>query len=625
MFTKLLITKRWPLWLLLCLSVALILRVWLVIHTNGVINGDEALVGIQAEHILHGEWPVYFYGQVYMGSLEAYLIAFVFAVAGPSVWALRAEPILLSLAVVWLTWKLANALAEEARLSPIARRYFVNIAVLFAAISPLYVTVQELRTLGGYIEAFVLMLLLLISALRLTQRWRAGASSRELSLRWAGIGFLVGLGFWVNPLIISTVLASAAWIIGYCLVEILSLRRQTVDLRRSVLSVLKRLSLVIAAIPTSIIGSSPALYWGANHNWMNVAYLLNRGSGTPLITSALLARLYFSCAAPRVVGGMLPGESIISFILHIFPLVLGVLCIFASIDAVIPLPFWHHPLLQARRLVALPLLFAGFAALLFFIGSGPDYCPRDMLGRYATPLGLVLPFLVGATFSVAGMYIHETRMSGGVSLVTLHRTHREEQLQVRGQGDRKGVPLPYTSGPFDLRLLVGPVFLFILLSVSLCAQVLTYGLSNPGLTFQSPSCADAPANNEPIIAYMQQEHIRYAWAVSWIANPIIFKTNEKIIIADPRTLFPHLNFLNRMPAYVEAMRNADRPSMLVFIQHGDPYPLLEKTLDAEHVVYHAALFPSQPGIDILVVTPLSRTVSPLESAAFQKIFVPCKE
>lgn len=584
-FTKLLITKRWPLWLLLCLSVALILRIWLVIHTNGVINGDEALVGIQAEHILHGEWPVYFYGQVYMGSLEAYLIAFVFAVAGPSVWALRAEPILLSLAIVWLTWKLANALAEEARLSPIARRYFVNIAVLFAAISPLYITVQELRTLGGYIEAFVLMLLLLISALRLTQRWRVGASLRELSLRWAGIGFLVGLGFWVNPLIISTVLASAAWIIGYCLVEILSLRRQTVDLRRSVLSVLKRLSLVIAAIPTSIIGSSPALYWGANHNWMNVAYLLNRGSGTPLITSALLARLYFSCAAPRVVGGMLPGESIISFILHIFPLVLGVLCIFASIDAVIPLPFWHHPLLQARRLVALPLLFAGFAALLFFIGSGPDYCPRDMLGRYATPLGLVLPFLVGATFSVAGMYIHEMRMSGRVS----------------------------------------PVFLFVLLSVSLFAQVLTYGLSNPGLTFQSPSCADAPANNEPIIAYMQQEHIRYAWAVSWIANPIIFKTNEKIIIADPRTLFPHLNFLNRMPAYVEAMRNADRPSMLVFIQHGDPYPLLEKTLDAEHVVYHAALFPSQPGIDILVVTPLSRTVSPLESAAFQKIFVPCKE
>jgi hypothetical protein len=272
-----------------------------------------------------------------------------------------------------------------------------------------------------------------------------------------------------------------------------------------------------------------------------------------------------------------------------------------------------------------------------------------MLGRYATPLGLVLPFIVGATFSVVAMRMQEMRMSTRFPLVTLRSTREGEQAGGQGdyeegrvadngkgdyeegrvtgsqKGDRKGAPLPYTGGPFGPRFLVGPVFLFVLLFVSLFAQVLTYGLSNSGLTFQSPSCADSPANNEPIIAYMQQEHIRYAWSVSWIANAIVFKTDEKIIVADPRTIFPHSNFLNRMPAYVDAVRNADRPSMLVFIQHGDPYPLLQKTLDAEHVVYRAAVFPSQPGIDILVVTPLSRTVSPLESAAFQNMFVPCKE
>src|SRR5438105_4358609 len=59
--------KRWyafllsPLWG--CLLLALLVRVWLVIHTHGVIDGDEALVGIQAQHILHGEFPLYFYGQ----------------------------------------------------------------------------------------------------------------------------------------------------------------------------------------------------------------------------------------------------------------------------------------------------------------------------------------------------------------------------------------------------------------------------------------------------------------------------------------------------------------------------------------------------------------------------------
>src|SRR5579863_2159176 len=52
-----------PLWLYFIL--AIILRAWLVIHTNGVIDGDESLVGIQAEHILRGEVPLYFYGQAY--------------------------------------------------------------------------------------------------------------------------------------------------------------------------------------------------------------------------------------------------------------------------------------------------------------------------------------------------------------------------------------------------------------------------------------------------------------------------------------------------------------------------------------------------------------------------------
>ncbi len=173
--------------LCLCLLAALLLRIWLVVHTNGVIDGDEALVGIQAEHILRGEHPAYFYGQAYMGSLEAYLMALIFAVAGPSVWSLRAEPILLSLGVVWLTWRLAGALAETAHLSQNARLLFQTLAALFAALTPLYDTVLQLRTLGGYIETFILMLLLLLSALQLTRRWRSGASEKELAWRWAAI------------------------------------------------------------------------------------------------------------------------------------------------------------------------------------------------------------------------------------------------------------------------------------------------------------------------------------------------------------------------------------------------------------------------------------------------------
>src|SRR6266550_2064047 len=118
-----------PLWL--CLLFALGIRIWLAYHTHGIIDGDEAMVGIQAEHILHGEHPVYFYGQAYMGSLEAYLMAILFALVGSSVWMLRAEPTLLSLLVVYLTWRLAGALAETAQLPPLSRQLFQTMAALF--------------------------------------------------------------------------------------------------------------------------------------------------------------------------------------------------------------------------------------------------------------------------------------------------------------------------------------------------------------------------------------------------------------------------------------------------------------------------------------------------------------
>jgi len=88
----------------------------------------------------------------------------------------------------------------------------MSIAALLAALPPLYDTVLELRTLGGYIEIFIFMLLLMLFAIKLTNRRAAGASRRELAWRWAGIGFIVGLGLWVNPLITYGILAAAIWI-----------------------------------------------------------------------------------------------------------------------------------------------------------------------------------------------------------------------------------------------------------------------------------------------------------------------------------------------------------------------------------------------------------------------------
>lgn len=147
-------------------------------------------------------------------------------------------------------------------------------------------------------------------------------------------------------------------------------------------------------------------------------------------------------------------------------------------------------------------------------------------------------------------------------------------------------------------------------------QAFTYGLTDPARTFQSPYCMNGPANNDPLIAYMQQQHIRYAWATNFLAYPIVFKTDRQIIAADPLPVMQPRIAINRIPEYTLMVMHADRPSLIVFVQHGDPHLPLLSTLTSEGVTYHYALFPSEPGVDILIVTPLNRTVSPFSSKAF---------
>ena len=596
--------RRWfhvlysPLWL--CLLAALLIRVWLTIHTQGVIDGDEALVGIQAERILHGVFPVYFYGIAYFGSLEAYLVALLFAIFGPSVWVMRAEPFILSLVLVWLVWRFAGALAQQAHLSPALTKTFMTFAALLAAIPPLYDGVIEMRTWGGWIEIFVLMLLLLLSTLRLTQRWQQGASLRELALRWAGIGFVVGVGMWVYPLITTAIIAATLWLLGARTVVEVQRLRGIVPQEPSI-STVKGLLLVVIAMPTAIIGFAPAILWGAANQWQNITFIVHLGSNggstaQRFQTIQQVWQLYHTCVAPRIIGGGLPAESALLARLDKPLVYAGTLGILAVVALLLLSLFWHHSLLlRIQQLLLLPLLFAACSAIIFCLSSastsGLMSCNADFAGRYATPLLLSLPFIFAAVCIAIILFITTI----GTALA-------------RPQHDT--VPLQARFTP----IVQGAVFALVLLYVAL--QALTYGLADPATTFQSPYCSIGPANNDPIIAYMQQQHIHYAWATNFLAYPIVFKTNSQIIAADPLPLIHPKIAINRIPAYTVMVMHADRPSFLVFVRHGDAHPSLLRTLAAEGVIYHYALFPSESGVDVLIVTPLNKTVSPTSSKAF---------
>ena len=631
--------KRWvacwrsPLWLCLLLTIAV--RVVLIIHTHGMIDGDEALVGIQAQHILRGERPIYFYGIPYFGSLEAYLVALVFVVTGSSVWTLRAEPTLLSLVVVWLTWRLAAALSDFAHLPLMSKRQFMFVAALLAAVFPLYDTVLELRTFGGYVEIFVLMQLLLLGTLQLTRRWNAGASSRELTLRWAALGFIVGLGFWVDPLIVSAVLVTVLWVLGYCVFAIKGYQREdSISFWQAVWIVCKKLLPASATIPAALIGCAPALYWGANHQWENVTYILNLGNGyssldptvralypTRLALTTGLVKLYTTCVAPRIIGGALPAESgKLLTMLHTFTLTIGVFCILTTVVLLaLSLVVRSSWLVQVRQLATMPLLFALSTAFFFCTSTAAVSglgCGRDLAGRYATPLMLALPFFFATTFIAISLLLRRYFTSVG--------TRESMPVSPRGQAQGPYIPTQSSPVPTGSRLSISSLLvqgvLFVLLFVYLGTQMVTYRLTDGGHTFQSPYCTHAPALNDSIIAYLQQHHIRYVWAANWVGYPMIFKTDGNLTLADPQPVMKNLVYFNRFPADVITVLHADRASFLVIVKHGDRHPQLLRLFDEQHITYAAIFFPSQPEADILLVTPLSRTVSPFESSVYFDIF-----
>lgn len=116
---------------------------------------------------------------------------------------------------------------------------------------------------------------------------------------------------------------------------------------------------------------------------------------------------------------------------------------------------------------------------------------------------------------------------------------------------------------------------------------------------------------------MRQADIRFAWVTGWIADPITFKTNSAILATEPR---------GRIPANSTVLLHADRPSILLLARHDDPQPAFLKALDAGNVTYHVERFYSVPGVDTLVITPLNRTVSPLDphfAAVFNRVFNGC--
>ena len=589
---------------------AILARVWLIVHTQDVIAGDEALVGIQAEHILRGERPVYYYSQPYLGSLQTYIIAVIFLFTGPAVWAMRIEPLLISLVIVYITWRFSAALADAAHLSVRSKKLFMVIATLVAAFAPLYDVVEEMRVTGGYDDAIAVMVWLLYCAFRLTQRWSESATGRELLLRWVGLGVLAGMGLWIDPLVVYAYATVTLWIGGYFLYNLVGRRQPTGSVSLSQL--LNHTVLSLAALPAFLVGFAPGLIWGAQNNWANVTYLFHNGtadSSESLRTVLRVGKIYAICLAPRALGGALPTQpGVTTTNPHI--VTFGLVVVGASIAisvAGIGLSLYCPQVVfrRVRQLTLLPSLFLVCVSAIFCtaaISSGAlvSGCgPWDLIGRYVVPLVVAFPFMVAAACCIPLMILQNRQQN---------RVQKIERQQ----------PV-YGTAPSQLpMLLLLQAGLVVVLALYVFVQGVAYLQASPNYTFQATGCpAENPTNLGPIISYMQRTNIHDVWAVGWVADPITFETNGAILATQPD---------GRIPANSRALLHADRASMLVLAAHADPHPAYLQVLDENRIAYHVERFYSVPGIDILLITPINRSVSPLDpafSGLFQQVFGAC--
>jgi hypothetical protein len=89
--------------LLALLVMAVLARLPALISARGV-HSDAAIVGLQAMHLLEGEWAWFLWGAGYQASVDAVLVALGFAMTGPSAVTLMAVPLLGHLILLGLAY-----------------------------------------------------------------------------------------------------------------------------------------------------------------------------------------------------------------------------------------------------------------------------------------------------------------------------------------------------------------------------------------------------------------------------------------------------------------------------------------------------------------------------------------
>ena len=219
-------SRHWVLFLALTV-VSVLFRIPPLLNARGV-HSDAAIVGLQALHILKGEWSWFLWGAPYQASIDALLLAIGFLLGGATPLTLMLVPLTGHLILTWLAFDVLSRRLDRwsavlAVLPLVFAPHAINSVALYAprqwSITLLFGAVwlidgaQEsqrsliryglataLGTIAVYLDLYVLQLIPAFIGLAVLCCWDNGDRLTE-KLRRLGAcasGFLIGLVFlWV--------------------------------------------------------------------------------------------------------------------------------------------------------------------------------------------------------------------------------------------------------------------------------------------------------------------------------------------------------------------------------------------------------------------------------------------
>jgi 4-amino-4-deoxy-L-arabinose transferase-like glycosyltransferase len=350
-------TRREKIILSVLVLVALAARIFFAWQGQWSTDPDRGIVSLMALHMAEGRaFPIFYYGQPYMGSVEPAVSALFVRLFGASGFTVclgtAVSAALLVIPLYFLGRRLGGPAAG-------------TLAAAFLALGPDTFLAYMSSPRGGYALIMLFNMLVLLVAARLAEAAWQGEPTRRRD--WMAMGLTGGLGWWIGPMVLPALGAAA-------LVLLVALRGR-----------IAKAGIAWAAAAFAL-GAAPWLLWNAFNGWASMS--MTKSVGGVAVGEALgrLARRTWQALGWGALEGME----------HVQMLGLG-----GGLLLLVAVAAWWAAR-QRNRAAGWALALVTLYTLLFCAAYGTSGFSRTETGRYVLPLLPALALLLGLAGALLG-------------------------------------------------------------------------------------------------------------------------------------------------------------------------------------------------------------------------------